>query len=359
VCIDKSSSAELSEAINSMFQWYRAADICYAYLADVKHYTFTENLPCSRWFTRGWTLQELIAPKQLMFYDATWTSLGSKTQHAHILESITKIDRSVLVQDPYYLLHGFSVAQRMAWVSERKTTRAEDMAYCLLGIFDVNMPLLYGEGGPKAFLRLQQDIIKAVDDDSIFAWSLQANLMEPHMAGVIAESNTDLLMDSILAGWPTDFKNCHNITVIKSMSAYTMTNMGLEMELPLIDGVGKTGTSADGPAYFIGLLTCKLPGIDAILGMLLAPVAGSDGLMRRFTFQDTCQERVEMISTFAVGPRLAMRAMPRKVTIIRSPWMIGMFAAQSRLRKFIVNPSLELAGFQYYITRVWHLRGPF
>ncbi|KAI8948868.1 HET-domain-containing protein [Xylaria longipes] len=137
-CIDKSSSSELSEAINSMFKWYRDSHICYAYLSDV-HSEGMENrengivpFEYSRWFRRGWTLQELIAPANMQFFDKA-----------------------------------YSVHTKMVWASRRTTTRAEDRAYSLMGLFDVNMPLLYGEGGERAFERLQDEIIKRTNDQSI------------------------------------------------------------------------------------------------------------------------------------------------------------------------------------------------
>ncbi|KAK3900647.1 vegetative incompatibility protein HET-E-1 [Staphylotrichum tortipilum] len=165
-CIDKSSSAELSEAINSMFRYYRESAVCYAYLSDVND---VSQLSGSRWFTRGWTLQELIAPRRLELYTANWTCLGEKQDPA----LLSAISAASLVDE--YVLTGavapnaVSVAKRMYWASARTTTRKEDEAYCLMGLFDVNMPLLYGEG-EKAFGRLQREITKITDDQSIFAW---------------------------------------------------------------------------------------------------------------------------------------------------------------------------------------------
>ena len=166
-CIDKSSSAELSEAINSMYKWYKGSRVCYAYLSDVEK---ADQLEASRWFTRGWTLQELIAPRRVEFYTASWSSLGKKSDSGLIspISRASLVDECVLsgVVD---LRHEVSVAKRMYWASKRKTTRKEDEAYCLMGLFDVNMPLLYGEG-TKAFIRLQQEIAKVSEDQSILAW---------------------------------------------------------------------------------------------------------------------------------------------------------------------------------------------
>jgi hypothetical protein len=169
-CIQKESSAELSEAINSMFKWYKDAAVCYAYLADVENDVdvsrSNSQFHRSKWFTRGWTLQELLAPSRVDFYTIGWKRLGSKTLLRKQLSQITRIDERILCgQDDVY---SASIAKRMSWASSRKTTRTEDLAYCLLGIFDVNMPLLYGEG-KKAFRRLQEEIIKvSVDQVRIF-----------------------------------------------------------------------------------------------------------------------------------------------------------------------------------------------
>ncbi|KAK0712058.1 hypothetical protein B0H67DRAFT_518816 [Lasiosphaeris hirsuta] len=174
-CIDKTSSAELSEAINSMYRWYQEADICYAYLADVAASPgagLPARLSRSRWFTRGWTLQELLAPSAVIFLDAAWHEIGTKSDLHEALSEITGIPSAVLqgTSTP----SSASVAQRMSWASKRETTRPEDLAYCLLGLFDVNMPMLYGEGD-RAFARLQEEIIKTSDDHSIFAWDVTSS----------------------------------------------------------------------------------------------------------------------------------------------------------------------------------------
>jgi hypothetical protein len=161
-CIDKSSSAELSEAINSMFKWYRDAVVCYSYLYDVPGIALKD----SRWFTRGWTLQEMIAPYHLKFYDRDWKYLGTKAEMTADLHHITGVDAAVLVGRN---LRFTSVARKMSWAAKRYTRRVEDMAYCLLGLFDISMPMLYGEGA-KAFIRLQEEIVKEYDDHSLFAW---------------------------------------------------------------------------------------------------------------------------------------------------------------------------------------------
>ncbi|PMD59986.1 HET-domain-containing protein, partial [Hyaloscypha bicolor E] len=168
-CIDKGNNVELSEAISSMFSWYKGAKICYAYLAD---YDVVKKFKESKWFKRGWTLQELIAPKALVFYSHDWKYILSKSDRdmCGLISEITGISTEVLAGEQDALKNS-SVAQRMPWASGRKTTRPEDIAYCLLGIFGVRMSLFYSEGGKEAFIRLQKTIMKQSDDHSLFAWS--------------------------------------------------------------------------------------------------------------------------------------------------------------------------------------------
>jgi hypothetical protein len=184
-CIDKSSSSELSEAINSMFRWYMNSDICFVYLFDLDEGVTTQSgLEQCKWFTRGWTLQELIAPSNVEFYDAAWNMRGTKQGLEEILHQITGIDKNVLRNSDS--ISNIPVARKMSWAASRQTTRNEDLAYCLLGIFDVNMPLLYGEGY-KSFLRLQEEIIKATPDLTIFGWK-SPNPEEQEYRGILARS---------------------------------------------------------------------------------------------------------------------------------------------------------------------------
>lgn len=174
-CIDQTSSAELSEAINSMYKWYESSMVCYAYLSDVASVEkFKQKInsksAAPRWFKRGWTLQELIAPLRVKFFSKGWRFLGSKQELSGLLSNWTGIQLSVL--EHQVTIHDVSVANRMHWASKRRTTRVEDIAYCLLGIFDVNMPLLYGEG-MRAFERLQEQILSTTNDSTIFLWQLR------------------------------------------------------------------------------------------------------------------------------------------------------------------------------------------
>lgn len=226
-CINKESSAELSEAINSMFAYYRNSGLCLAYLEDVRKSNRLRYRPFaqSRWFTRGWTLQELLAPDDVRFYDIDWAEMGSKTQLVASLTSITGIH-------PQYLMNPDSVqratvSQRMSWAAKRTTTRIEDEAYCLLGIFDVNMPLLYGERG-RAFVRLQEEIIRHNSDHTIFCWLQESNLR----TGRATESAS---WQGCLAPSPVLFeygaKYTRGLSAPVSLRDFTLTNIGLRIRL--------------------------------------------------------------------------------------------------------------------------------
>jgi hypothetical protein len=170
-CIDKASSAELQEAINSMFQWYLKSSKCYVYLADVSweisrnatseqssspHRPWHDAFLRSRWYTRGWTLQELLAPQSVQFFSKEGNLLGDKLSLKLSITQVTKIPIDILEGSYKYLLQ-YDVDERLSWASERHTTREEDAAYSLLGLFDLHMPLLYGEGRFKAFMRLHRE----------------------------------------------------------------------------------------------------------------------------------------------------------------------------------------------------------
>lgn len=202
-CIDKSSSAELSEAINSMFLWYSNSVVCYVYLEDIdsiKDWTDLAELKqrpkgrqLPRWFTRGWTLQELIAPTSVLFFSASWQFLGSRLDYQEGLATMTGITYGVLNED--LPLDEVPVATRMSWAAQRETTRKEDEAYCLLGIFNVNMPLLYGEGG-KSFQRLLDEILKTTDDQTIFLCGMNWEV-DPESYGLGMTSPRQFLARSV------------------------------------------------------------------------------------------------------------------------------------------------------------------
>jgi hypothetical protein len=178
-CIDKTSAVELAEAINSMFAWYRDSKVCYIYMDDFSKNSvapaspsnFERELKKCVWFTRGWTLQELIAPEQVLFFDYKWRYFGTKNGLADVISKITNINVALLKNDRS--LNEFSCAQKMSWAAFRQTTRPEDRAYSLLGLFDITLPSVYGEGH-QAFLRLQEAILTRSPDHSLFAWTLQS-----------------------------------------------------------------------------------------------------------------------------------------------------------------------------------------
>ena len=240
--IDKKSSAELSEAINSMFKWYRDATYCVAYLSDVSGSDLEEDetqhqFRRSRWFTRGWTLQELLAPAAVWFFNGTWQFLGSKYDYSALVEEITGISENVL-HDPGDIFRT-NIARRMSWAAMRQTTRTKDLAYSLMGIFQVNMPLLYGEG-ERAFIRLQEEIIKESDDKSIFAWSPDPD----------EGPRADLDILGILARHPKCFVNSGKIeTVLDQNTGMSITNRGLSIRLPVLE-------SSD-PGHFLAVLSCS------------------------------------------------------------------------------------------------------
>jgi len=168
-CIDKKNAVELSEAINSMFRWYQKAARCYVFLSDVTACNEGGNsqqsgivweaaFRRSRWFTRGWTLQELIAPTFVDFFSNEGERLGNKMTLETIVYDITGIAKSALTGNS---LSDFSVSERMSWAEQRNTKQEEDEVYSLLGIFDVSMPLIYGEGKERALRRLNEEIIKS------------------------------------------------------------------------------------------------------------------------------------------------------------------------------------------------------
>lgn len=222
-CIDKTNNAELSEAINSMFRWYKRSEACYVYLLDVDITGDDYDILRSRWWSRAWTLQELVAPTDVRFFDRRWRPMGSKANHAQRIASTTNIDEKTL-HDPDSIFFR-SVARRMSWAAHRKATRDEDLAYSLLGIFNINMTMQYGEG-EKAFLRLQKEITQTTNDMSIFAWGFSAQPMDSiwsdtrlsqqqSQLGVgnvtSLEVGNDAVSYGLYAAHPREFSNSHDV----------------------------------------------------------------------------------------------------------------------------------------------------
>lgn len=240
-CIDKTNHVELSEAINSMYAWYGNAEVCYAFLADVsrqgtffeklsveettpeqasrRREEFIDQLRCSQWFTRGWTLQELLSPRKVLFFDNDWTALDDLQVLLRTVSEITSIPEEVLRHEK--AVSDCTIAQRISWASSRKTKRVEDRAYSLLGLLDVQMVANYGEGR-SAFRRLQERILMMSRDLSILAWS---SAHASQARGLLAES-------------PLDFESCIDIekdATRQSSPSYWLTNVGLKGSLPILD----------------------------------------------------------------------------------------------------------------------------
>lgn len=274
-CIDKSNSVELSEAINSMYRWYEKSEICYVYLSDVTKREVDDDADSAfkkcRWFSRGWTLQELLAPKKLEFYDATWTKINDRASLAEHIEKRTSIPARYLV-DKRRDFRQARVAQRLSWASDRETTREEDMAYCLLGIFDLNIPLLYGEGD-KAFRRLQEAILKTSVDDSILAWRGDSSLVKyAFRLGLELglEPGLELGLEPALAPSPRAFRlHLHRpmARVLGGPKFCDVTSRGIRLELPVYP--------LERTTYFVGLLNATVgPSIDSgVSAVLLRPTA--------------------------------------------------------------------------------------
>ncbi|GIZ47178.1 hypothetical protein CKM354_001027700 [Cercospora kikuchii] len=276
LCIEKSSSADLSEAINSMYAYYGQAGICYVYLSDV---TAAESLADARWWTRGWTLQELLAPSHAVFYTLDWQCIGGRDELVEEISSISGIQRHYLVDSSRDILWTASIAKRMSWAATRKTGRSEDMAYSLLGLFSVNMPLLYGEGGKRAFLRLQEEIMKSTDDHTIFAWVDSRGSDEPH--GLLADSP---LAFAHTGQYQPYFDH-------GTRRPYAMTNRGLQMSLPL---------TRKGPGEYFAALECP-PNADSSRGNLAVVLKRWPGTEKDADFQR--YSRIECSTLTAIGTR--------------------------------------------------------
>ncbi|KAH6900096.1 hypothetical protein B0T10DRAFT_469618 [Thelonectria olida] len=247
-----------------MFRWYANSRVCLVHLADVDApeipieaspmdmirgtagpATLSDELRRqfreSRWFTRGWTLQELLAPQHVLFLSKDWKLLGNVPWLVGDIATATGIPERFLMKE--LKLSISSIAQRMSWAAGRQTTRVEDMAYCLMGLFNINMPLLYGEG-PKAFWRLQAEIIKESYDHSIFSW---------HMDDVDTETAASGLASyPILAPSPQCFRSQSRIIQAwdhTERSHYALTNSGLRITLPVL----KTVT----PGLMLAVLNCR------------------------------------------------------------------------------------------------------
>lgn len=286
-CIDQSSSADLSEAINSMYEWYAHSKVCYAYLDDVNPGERARSeVPRSRWFGRGWTLQELIAPRTVIFLASDWTPIATKHMLADSIESWTGIDADVLRYDRS--IQDVCVAKRMYWASRRITTRLEDEAYSLIGIFGVHMTTIYGEGR-GAFLRLQLAILQQVPDQTIFIWGLRQSDIVLHSddgkpTGVQPVAVKGFHSSYLLASSPSDFAASNDVSNISihalqqalslttpmTYPEYTTTSYGIRTTFPI-----KLYTSETGETRLLAFLACQ-DKHGRLLALVLRPCDPTD-----------------------------------------------------------------------------------
>lgn len=333
-CINKSSSAELSEAINSMFSWYERSRRCYVYLFDLNR---PNRLPItfedSRWFRRGWTLQELIAPVHVEFYDHHWTRLGDKgtgsrrsncvasedgfdgfeaifnltsaqpeeyqDNLAYRIENATRIPIEVLTlkQRPINrLLSRFPAAQRLSWAANRQTARIEDRAYSLLGLFDVNMPLLYGEG-KEAFVRLQQEIMNRYHDQTLLAFT-RAEDIHWQLHGPLADDPA-VFADSNIVRVPKSQRS--QPMVLEEPFSYSWRHVDLQIHLCTSLGQDQ--------GYALGILDC---------GYSDDPLSRPALLLRRLDGPGCFYRRIEHSTLCRIDPRHLLNS---ELVQVNLPWL--------------------------------------
>lgn len=268
-CINQKDQAEVSMSINSMYRWYRHATVCLVYLSDVRYAPRGKvNLSLCRWLRRGWTLQEMIASETVEFFDTDWKPLGSKSSLQNHLATITGIDEEVLANPSR--VGKVSVAQRMSWASKRETRIEEDGAYCLMGLFGVQMPTLYGEGRERAFRRLQEEIIRYSDDHSVFAWLYR--LPAGERRGLLAPSAACFEQTGLYRSLPTP----------GNARPYSMTNKGLDIDLYL-----QQHPKED---KYIACLDCPIDR-DLYLGIFLKCISAESRQYVRTDSHKFCQVR--------------------------------------------------------------------
>jgi hypothetical protein len=261
-CINKESTTEEAESINSMFKWYRDAQVCITYLSDVGPGSTATNLAQStdggevnysvfqslvskkpsEWFSRGWTLQELLAPHDMRFFDMDWNYMGTKTSLAREIEAITGIEADYLTGSRNF--RTACIATKMSWMADRTTTREEDIAYGMLGLFNVTMTPQYGEG-LRAFMRLQHELLLSIPDESIFAWQMpDPNAGEKF--GVVPSPGTSWSPDEwgMLSPSPDWFKTCRNfaieggVQIVRQSQAFQKVREGIQIPIAELDGAG-------------------------------------------------------------------------------------------------------------------------
>ncbi|KAG1775911.1 hypothetical protein EV702DRAFT_972316 [Suillus placidus] len=218
-CIDKNSSAELDKSICSMFWWYRNSSICIAYLGGM---TVIEDLRLEEWFMRGWILQELLAARKIKFFNKDWQRLTKQdndkeedTPLMTVLQEVTRIPEAELID---FLPIPRYIDKQMTWAAQRITTWAEDVAYSLMGLFDVSLQIAYGEGGERAFRRLIEAIMQAGGDSSVLNW-----------AGEPAKHHASFALPAS----PASFVGHPDIVTIGQLDL-TLTSRGLHIPLVIL-----------------------------------------------------------------------------------------------------------------------------
>jgi len=354
-CINKTSSAELSEAINSMYNWYWGAEICYAYLSDVPDRHLTE----SEWFRRGWTLQELLAPAVVEFYKKDWTRIGTKWSLVDDIQEATGIEKKYLLDRR--MIKSACVGKKFSWASHRKTTRPKDAAYCMLGLLQVNMPMLYGEGS-RAFHRLQLEILKQTRDHTIFVWEPPSNPYDRYSrykesVGTRRKDMTDNEFWGMLAPSPACFavhcrKEIFPLIYLESLNLLTheMTNMGLRITLPCIHrddngmlGVLNCRTSED---YCVavplrerkGEPTVRIP--NAPIQYLMPFTALEDKLIDMFVEAETLEDAITAWDPYIlkVGS-IQLWDSPKEG--FGTPQLVSSTEGPSRPPRNIIEPTME------------------
>ncbi|KAL5372603.1 hypothetical protein DPSP01_013357 [Paraphaeosphaeria sporulosa] len=231
-CINKENAVELSAAINSMFRWYQNAARCYVYLSDVpkadgvdREIAWIDAFRTSRWFTRGWTLQELIAPRLVDFFSSEGKRLGSKLLLETEIHEITGIAKNALRGGA---LSSFSIRERRSWAEHRSTTVEEDAAYCLLGIFDISMALIYGERKDQAFRRLEEEIHKLNKGVDFEQYAVSLNLASiPEAAQFVARQKELLKMHELLHGH-SHSRSSRSAIVLHGLGGIGKTQLAIE-----------------------------------------------------------------------------------------------------------------------------------
>jgi hypothetical protein len=248
-CIDKSSSAEINESIRAMFRWYRQAEICLVYLGDTLN---PGDVAKDQWFNRGWTLQELLAPKQIRFFNKNWALLGTRPggnadgSETNKFSADFRRELSTITKIPVDDLESFTPKTRRArevlfWASNRTTTREEDEAYSLLGILNVSIPIAYGEGA-RAFYRLQVEIANTCNEGNLFHWVGTPSEYNSAFAGGLScfsfpEEDRPQILDPSISPIP------------RGSRLFTITNEGLRIKLPLYPVVSTNNQGPDSNSF--------------------------------------------------------------------------------------------------------------